>query len=501
MNIQEPALAVDVRGVSKRYANVHALAGVDFGVAPGEVRALLGKNGAGKSTLIRMLSGAESPDIGEVFLGGVGLGAGGVEGARRLGVRTVYQELSLVGSMTIAENMFMGRWLQSARGIDYRAMADQTATALRRLDIQLDPASPVGDLGIADQQMVEIARALREDLKVLILDEPTSSLAASEVDRVLDAVSQISAEGVAVIYVSHRLDEIRRVASTASVMRDGRLVETAPVTELSTRDVVQMMLGTAADETPAVAEAPRPDLPVVVSVRGLSVEPKFRDLDLDLRAGEVLGLAGVLGSGRTELLQAIAGVVEPAAGSVTIDGADIAGRGVRHAIGKGIGFTPENRKEEGIFPLLGIDENIVVSDWTSVGRFGVLSPKTIAAAARALIGRLSVKAASSSVEIDTLSGGNQQKVVVARWLHAKSQVLLLDEPTRGVDVEAKAQLYALVRELAASGCSIVFVSSELEELPAVCDRVLVLRNGRLVQEITAPGVATDVLLAAAMSDD
>ncbi len=501
MNTPGTASVVDVRGVSKRYANVQALVDVDFEVAPGEVRALLGKNGAGKSTLIRMLSGAELPDRGEVVLDGVPLGTAGVEGARRLGVRTVYQELSLVGSMTIAENMFMGRWLRSARGVDYRAMAEQTAAALRRLDIDLDPGTPVSELGIADQQMVEIARSLRDDLKVLILDEPTSSLAAGEVHRVLDTVNQIASEGVAVIYVSHRLDEIRRVAATASVMRDGRLVETAPVTELSTQDVVRMMLGTAAQEVSRVARPPRADLPVTVCVRGLAVEPKLQSVDLDLRAGEVLGLAGILGSGRTELLQAVAGVVAPSGGSVVIDGEDIAGRGVRVAIGKGIGLTPENRKEDGIFPLLGIDENMVVSDWKAVGRLGVLSPRAISSAAVSLMRRLSVKAASSHVEIATLSGGNQQKVVLARWLHARSRVLLLDEPTRGVDVEAKAQLYALVRELAATGCSVVFVSSELEELPAVCDRVLVLRGGRLVQEITAPDVATDALLAAAMSDD
>jgi len=495
---QQPV--AEVRAASKNYQAVRALIRADFQVRPGEVRALLGKNGAGKSTMIRLLSGAEVPDEGEVLIGGTRLGTEGVDGARRLGVRTVYQELSLVGSMTIAENMFMGRWPRTRFGIDYRLMADETVKALARLDLRLDPAQTVGELSIADQQLVEIARALREEPKLLILDEPTSSLAANEVGRVLDVVAQLSAEAVAVIYVSHRLNEIRRVASTASIMRDGEIVDTRSLADLATSDVVQMMLGDTAAESAPVGHAPQPDNPVLLSVRGLRVEPKVKHVDLELRAGEVVGIAGVLGSGRTEILTALAGVIEPNAGTITIDGQDIAGRGIAVALSKGVGMTPENRKEDGIFPLLGIDENIVISAWSSVSRLGVLSMRRIDRAAESQIRRMSIKSASSHAEIATLSGGNQQKVVIGRWLHADSRVLLLDEPTRGVDVEAKAQIYALVRELAAAGRSIVFVSSEIEELPEVCDRVHILRGGEFVQEVHAPDISSDSLLAAAMAE-
>ncbi|MCU1585461.1 MAG: heme transporter ATP-binding protein [Microbacteriaceae bacterium] len=497
---RNPWPVADVRAASKNYHNVRALIRTDFTVQPGEVRALLGKNGAGKSTMIRLLSGAEVPDAGEVRIDGSLLGSGGIEGARRLGVRTVYQELSLVGSMSIAENMFMGRWPTTRLGIDYKLMELETSKALARLGLTLDPNKAVGELGIADQQLVEIARALRDELKLLILDEPTSSLAAGEVDRVLDVVAQLSAEGVAVIYVSHRLNEIRRVASSASIMRDGEIVDTRSLDDLTTADVVQMMLGDAASESPPVDCAPSPDNPILLSVSGLRVEPKIKNIELELRGGEVVGIAGVLGSGRTEILTALAGVVKPNAGTITIDGQNIAGRGISVALGKGIGITPENRKEDGIFPFLGIDENIVMSDWQAVSSAGVLSMRGIDRAAESQIGRMSIKTDSSHAEIATLSGGNQQKAIIGRWLHADSRVLLLDEPTRGVDVEAKAQIYALVRELAAAGRSIVFVSSEIEELPAVCDRVYILRGGEFVQEVRAPDISSDSLLAAAMAE-
>lgn len=494
------ALVADVRDVSKQYPNVQALTRVDFTVNPGEVRALLGKNGAGKSTMIRLLSGAETPDSGQVYIGGEPLGTKGIHGARALGVRTVYQELSLIQSMTIAENMFMGRWLLNRTGVDYRAMAVATEKALSRLALTFRPNQLVSELGIADQQMVEIARALMDDLKLLILDEPTSSLSASEVNRVLDVVSQLSAEGVAVIYVSHRLSEIRRVASTASVMRDGLLIDTRAIGDLTTREVVEMMLGDAASELDPIESAPGGQGEVLVSVKDLVLEPKLKGVSLELRAGEVIGIAGILGSGRTELLQSIAGIATPDSGSIVMGGKELVGKGNARALKCGIGMTPENRKEDGIFPLLGIDENIVVSDWNPVSVGGVLSPSRIGAAAQKIVGQMSIKTSSTRAELNTLSGGNQQKAVIGRWLHAQSTVLLLDEPTRGVDIEAKGQIYAIIRDLAANGRTVVFVSSEVEELPAVCDRVFVLRGGEVVEEFVAPNISTDTLLATAMAE-
>ena len=498
MTVDEPV--AEVRNASKAYGPVVALTDVSFRIEAGEVRALLGKNGAGKSTLIRMLSGAESPDDGDVLLAGERLGTGGVDAAHRLGVRTVYQELSLIGTMTVAENMFMGRWPSSLGSLSYRRMNAATREALAKLGLKIDPRRVVDDLSVADQQMVEIARAINDSPRLLILDEPTSSLAAAEVERVLRTVQAIAASGVAVIYVSHRLSEIRQVADAASIMRDGRLIDTRSLADVDTREVVQMMIGNAvADIAPIQARRVRDVEPVLV-VEDVYAEPYLHGVSLTLDEGEVLGIAGVLGSGRTELLQIINGITRPARGKVHVRGQDLTGRGHRTAMRHGVGMTPESRKRDGIFPALGVDENMLASDWKAVSVGGFMSAAKIAAAARQLISRLHIKTASARSEIGTLSGGNQQKAVIGRWLHAQSRILLLDEPTRGVDVEAKAQIYTLVRELAAGGKSVIFVSSEIEELPSVCDRVVVLRGGRIVEEYIAPDINVDAVLTSAIAE-
>jgi simple sugar transport system ATP-binding protein len=423
-----------------------------------------------------------------------------VAGAQHLGVRTVYQELSLVGSMTVAENMFMGRWPRKRGALDHRHMAAATGQALKNLGLEIDPNVNVERLSAADQQMVEIARAIREEPKLLILDEPTSSLAAGEVERVLETVRRIADSGVAVIYVSHRLGEIRQIARNASVMRDSRLIDTREIAGVQTRDIVKMMVGDSTQDIPEAFDAKGVDGEIMVDVKGMVIEPKLHGVDLSLRRGEVLGIAGVLGSGRTEILQAIAGLITPSEGCITIIGRDATGKGLARAISSGIGLTPESRKELGIFPYLGVDENMVVSDWSAVSRRGFLSPLLIERAATGLIERLKIKTRTPRVEMQTLSGGNQQKAVIGRWLHADSKMLLLDEPTRGVDVEAKAQIYRLVRGLAAQGRGVIFVSSEIEELPLVCDRVLILRGGKIVNEYVAPDIDVDALLANAIAE-
>jgi ABC-type sugar transport system ATPase subunit len=492
-------LAAEVRGVSKSYGTVHALHAVDFAVRRGEVRALLGKNGAGKSTLIRLLAGVETPDTGTVGVAGRRMERASVSEAHRLGVRTVYQELSLIPQMSVAENMCMGEWPRRGGRIDRRAMNEQAAAALDRLGVAVDPRSWVGDISIADQQMVEIARSIHGDPQLLILDEPTSSLAAAEVDRVIEAVGTIRDAGVAVIFVSHRAAEIRRVADSATVMRNGTVVDTFAIEDRSTREMVDLMLGEAAEETERVS-APLAAGPTVVRVRDLVVEPKLHGVDLDIRQGEVLGIAGVLGSGRTELLQVIAGMREPDAGTVHIKETAMRGRSMRDAQLLGVGLTPENRKSDGIIPELGLDENLVLSDFGSVSSAGVLSRTRVQRAARAAMDSMSIHSAGPTTPISELSGGNQQKVVIGRWLHAGSDILLLDEPTRGVDVMAKAQIYELLRGLATDGKAVVFVSSEMEELNLVCDRVVVINGGRITAELTAPDIETDHLLLAAMAE-
>ncbi|MEA3537398.1 sugar ABC transporter ATP-binding protein [Rhizobium sp. CC-YZS058] len=485
---------------TKRYPGVLALDKASFRVEPGEVRALLGKNGAGKSTLIRLLTGAEVPDSGAVSIGGVALSGSGsarAQDAFSRGVRVVYQELSLVPGMSIAENLFLGRWPRRAGVLDYAGMEQEARDAMRRLGLTMSPADLVAGLSPAERQLVEIARVLLGKPKLVILDEPTSSLAAAEAEKVMAAVKRIAAEGIAVIYISHRMNEIRQIARSATVMRDGRIIDTVDVAGADTREIVRLMLGSEAAQAARIE--PKTREKIVLAVEDLTLPPKLDRISFALRQGEVLGIAGLLGAGRTELLQAIMGVRPFESGRISVDGADLRRPSYRAMLERGFGYTPESRKEEGIVPLLGVDENTVATDFAAVSHRGILSARRIAEATRSVIGRLHVKTAATDTPIGTLSGGNQQKVVIGRWVHAGSRVLLLDEPTRGVDVEAKAQIYAIIRQLAAEGRSVIFVSSEIEELPLVCDRVLVLRDGRLTDEFLSPAIDQDAVMAACIA--
>lgn len=489
-----------LEGCTKRYPGVLALDNATFRVAPGEVRALLGKNGAGKSTLIRLLTGAEIPDTGTVTVDGAALvqsGSARAQEAFARGVRVVYQELSLVPGMSIAENLFLGRWPRQAGVLDYTGMEAEASVAMQRLGLTMPPSDLVAGLSPAERQLVEIARVLLGKPKLVILDEPTSSLAAAEAEKVMTAVKRIAEDGIAVIYISHRMNEIRQIAKSATIMRDGRIIDTVDVAGADTREIVRLMLGSEAAQSAALETKARDK--VILEVADLALAPKLNSISFRLREGEVLGIAGLLGAGRTELLQAIMGVRPFERGRISVDGKPVGRPGYRAMLNRGFGYTPESRKEEGIVPLLGVDENTVVTDFSAVSRGGILSARRIAEATRKVIARLHVKTASTETPIGTLSGGNQQKVVIGRWVHANSRVLLLDEPTRGVDVEAKAQIYAIIRQLAAEGRSVIFVSSEIEELPLVCDRVLVLREGRLLEEFTSPDIDQDAVMAACIA--
>jgi sugar transport system ATP-binding protein len=489
-----------IQGCTRRYPGVLALDNATFEVAPGEVRALLGKNGAGKSTLIRMLTGAEIPDSGRVLLDGSELthnGSGRAQEAFEKGVRVVYQELSLVPGMTLAENLFLGRWPRKRRVIQYRTMEAEAAQAMKLLGLDLAPDGLVAGLSPAEQQLLEIARAMLGRPKLIILDEPTSSLAAAEAEKVMAAVTRVAAQGIAVIYVSHRMNEIRQIAHSATIMRDGKIIDTVDVKGADTREIVRLMLGSEASQAAALED--RSQAEVVLEVRNLGLAPKLASVSFALRKGEVLGVAGLLGSGRTELLQAIMGVRRPDAGDVLVDGSPVRHADYKRMLRNGFGYTPESRKEEGIVPLLGVDENTLSTNFAGVSSNGILSSRRMAEATRKIVDRLHVKTARTDTPIGTLSGGNQQKVVIGRWVYAGSRVLLLDEPTRGVDVEAKAQIYAIIRQLAEEGRSIIFVSSEIEELPLVCDRVLVLRDGALQEEFRSPNIDQDSLMAACIT--
>ncbi|MBB3407076.1 simple sugar transport system ATP-binding protein [Rhizobium sp. BK316] len=489
-----------IKGCTRQYPGVLALDNATFEVAAGEVRALLGKNGAGKSTLIRLLTGAEVPDAGTVAVDGEELrysGSNRAQDAFDKGVRVVYQEFSLVPGMSLAENLFLGRWPRKGGVIQYANMEAEASEAMGRLGLDRPPNSLVASLSPAERQLLEIARVLLGKPKLVILDEPTSSLAAAEAEKVMAAVKRIASDGIAVIYVSHRMNEIRQIAHSATIMRDGRIIETVDVKGADTREIVRLMLGSEASQTAALEN--RSQGQTVLEVKDLALSPKLASISFSLKAGEVLGIAGLLGSGRTELLQAIMGVQMQDHGNVLVDGVSVAPGHYKKMISRGFGYTPESRKEEGIVPLLGVDENTLSTNFSGVSRNGILSSRLIAEATRKVIERLHIKTARTDTPIGTLSGGNQQKVVIGRWVYANSRVLLLDEPTRGVDVEAKAQIYTIIRQLAAEGRSIIFVSSEIEELPLVCDRVLVLRDGTLQEEFKSPNIDQDALMAACIA--
>lgn len=490
------------RGLVKRYPGVRALDGVDFSLAAGEVRALLGKNGAGKSTLVKILSGALRPDEGQVEIDGEPVELAGPAAARAAGIAVVHQELSLVPELTVAENLLLGRWREAgAHGPLLRpaAMTDYAERRLEALGIAIDPRAKAGALSVAQQQTVEIARALSTGGRVLILDEPTSSLPAVEVDTLLELVRRLARGGLAVVYVSHRMDEIPRVADSVTVLRDGQHVGTRPISGVSTARIVDMMTGSAIH--PHRPHTSRTTGPVVLSIRNLSTVDRVREVSFELRAGEVVGVAGLLGSGRTELLRCLSGLAVPTSGAIRLEGRPFTPRNPRQAIRAGLGLAPEDRKREGLALGMSVSANLVLACLPAVRSRGLLSRRREHALATASCARLAVKAPSQHTAVGTLSGGNQQKVVLGKLLNSGTRVLLLDEPTRGVDVEAKNQIYQLIHELAGDGSAVLMVSSELEELFEVCDRLLVLREGRVVAGLKVADTTLPAVLALAMGGE
>ena len=470
------------RGLFKRYPGVVALDGVDFEIQEGEVRAVVGKNGAGKSTLIKILCGAVQPDDGQIRIEGRVVRLASPMIAQTLGIAPVYQDFSLVPELSVAENIMIGRW--GRRGlVDHRLIAREAKAALQQLGVDLDLNAKVGQLRVADQQAVEIAKALTRNPRVLILDEPTSSLAAPEIGVLIGLVRRLATQGVAVIWVSHRLQEIPQVADQVTVFRDGRAVATLAARDTPLYDIAEMMAGASWGK--AEPSAPKPDVRmggVLLSVQHLSWRDRVNDISLVVREGEVVGLAGALGSGRTELLRCIYGLETSDRGTVRVDGVVLRRRNPRSLIRRGVALSPDDRVKLGLIPGSSIADNLVLASLKRVSRKGIISSRRRDELAAYAQRRLSIKASSLRIPVETLSGGNQQKVVVGRLINAGARVLLLDEPTKGVDVHAKEQFYQLIRELAAEGIGVVLAPSELDELFSVCDRILVLSRGRVVAE-------------------
>ncbi len=478
---------LEMRHVSKCFGRIEALKNVELKLFAGEIHALMGENGAGKSTLMKILSGAYMPDPGAEFLiDGYPITLSDPQGARKLGISIIYQELSLAPNLTVAENIALGREPRHGLLADRRSMRDACADMLRRLGVDFEPDTLVATLSIAEMQMVEIARALSAKARILIMDEPTTALSSRETERLFTLVEQLRKEGLAVVYISHRMAEVYQLADRCSVLRDGSYIGTLPRAELSAETLVRMMVGRDVSELfkTARADAANASAKPVLTIENLTDGDKVAPASFVLRSGEVVGLAGLVGSGRTELARLIFGADRTSSGSISINGVQHIIRSPADAMKAGIAYLTEDRKEQGLFLDMTIDDNINIAVAARDARpFGLRRFATARRRTDAAMEALAVRASSGQATVGALSGGNQQKVLLARLLETAPKVLILDEPTRGVDIGAKAEIYKLIDRLAMSGVAILLISSELPEIVGLSDRVLVIREGSIVAEI------------------
>ncbi len=492
-----PATPVfEVRAVFKRFAAVQALEDVSLSLRPGEVRALVGENGAGKSTLIKIMTGVYQPDEGELLYGGERVQFAKPRDAQTAGISTIYQEINLVPLMSAAQNLFLGHEPTNRFGlIDKRHMAREAREILARYGIDADVNRPLQDLSTGVQQTVAIARAMNEKHRVVIMDEPTSSLEPREVERLFGVIDMLRKQGVAVVYVSHRLDEVFRLCDNVTVLRDGKRVHDGPLGELDRLGLIALMLGRDMADASRVTsfreEGDRDAQEVVLAARGLTRRRIIEDVDVTVHRGEVVGLAGLLGSGRSSTAKAIFGADPLDAGSVAIEGTEVRKGSTRAAIAAGIALIPEDRKAEGVVPTLSVQENISLTILPRLARHGLLINTDERRIAEEFIERLRIKTSGPDQRLSELSGGNQQKVLLARMLASAPKLLILDDPTRGIDVGAKAEIQALVSGLAGGGLAVVLISSDLEEVVEGSDRLVVLRDGVVIGELSGEDVHED----------
>jgi ribose transport system ATP-binding protein len=496
-----------MRGIRKEFPGVVALDNVDLTLEPGDVHMLLGENGAGKSTLMKILGGAYTKDAGEIRMNGQPVDIGSPRAARDLGIRVIYQELNLVPHLSVAENIFLGELPRRAGAIvDWRTLNDRTTELLRDLGVTLEPRAPVGRLGLAQRQMVEIAKALapasaraaasqKGDAAILVMDEPTSSLTSREVGQLFGLIERLTARGVTIVYITHRLDEVFRIGRRITVMRDGRHVTTRPIDQVTVPELVRLMANRdLSDHFPKVRVERGAEL---IRVEGLTVPGVLSNISFSLYAGEILGISGLLGAGRTELARVIAGADRFTEGRLLVDGRATRFRSPAEAIARGIGLLPEDRKAQGFVPGLTVARNIALPHGRRLARLGVLSRRCEADMAAPIVNDLRIKATATQ-PVRLLSGGNQQKVVLGKWLAGAGRAFIFDEPTRGVDVGAKVEIYNLMNRLTARGAGIIMISSELPELLGMSDRVLVMHRGRIQIELAREEATEERVLSAAL---
>ena len=487
---------VQLQGISKSFPGVRALENVDFRLNAGEVHALLGENGAGKSTLIKIMTGAVSRDAGKMLLDGEPVEFASPAEARALGVSTVYQEVNLIPTLSVTKNLTLERQPRRYGLISWRQANERARERLKRLNLDIDVERPLASYSVAIQQLVAIARSLEEDTRVLVLDEPTASLDAREAELLFDIMRDLKARGIAIVFITHFIDQVYQVSDRISVLRNGRLVGTAPTAELPRLKLISLMLGRELEHTEArrtIGAAAARGEPILAA-EGVGRRRYMGNFDLQLRAGEVVGLAGLLGSGRTETCKLVFGAVHADAGRVRFEGKPISIRSPRQAVRLDIGFCPEDRKAEGIIPELTIRENIVLALQVKRGWLRRLPHDEQERIATEMIKTLGIATPDADKPVGQLSGGNQQKVILARWLASKSRILILDEPTRGIDVGAHAEIVALIRQLCADGLALLVASSELDEIVTVSDRVEVLRDRHKVGEIAGADVTRENII-------
>ena len=486
--------AIEMRDIRKTFGPVVALNGVSFGVQPGEIHALMGENGAGKSTLIKIFSGAYQADAGgQILMDGSPVAIASPRDALALGISVIYQELSLAPNLSVAENVFLGRETAPTGRFSRPAMERATTPILDRLGVTFPSSAKVSSLSMGERQLVEIARALSADARVLIMDEPTTSLSAHETERLFEVVRALRSHGLAIIYITHRMEEVYALADSVSVLRDGTYVGTLTRAELSAERLVRLMVGRDLSSFYSKGEQ-NVGGEIVLSVRDIGDGKFIRECSFDLRAGEVLGFAGLVGAGRTELMRLIYGADHRAGGSIVLCGRDLAAVEPQQSIDAGLVYLTEDRRNLGLFLDMSVAENISLAVMAKDARWGLLNRAAITRRGRGAMSALGIRAQSERVNVGTLSGGNQQKVLLSRLLETRPHVLILDEPTRGIDVGAKSEIYRTIDQLAKSGMGIVMISSELSEIIGMADRVVVMHFGRIAGQLDRSAMTQEAIM-------
>ena len=490
-----------MQGIQKHFSGVHALKGVDFELNAGEVHALMGENGAGKSTLIKVLCGIHKRDGGSVELFGKEVNFNGIADSQAAGISVIHQELNMMNHLTVAQNMFIGREPRKGIVIDDKKMIRDAAALFDRIGVNIDPTVKLGTLTVGKQQMVEIAKAVSHECKLLVLDEPTAALTQPEVEELFKIMNDLRDKGIGMIYISHRMDEINRISDRVTVMRDGEYVGTVNTAETTKDDIVKMMVGRVIYGDKKEVSAVPADAPVVLEVKNLNAGKEVRDVSFKLRRGEILGFAGLMGAGRTEVARALYGADPKASGEIYVNGKLVNIKTPEQAVKNGICYLSEDRKRYGLMLMKSVSDNSSIASLDDYVKFGWIDDATIDKVSAETNALLKTKTPSMEQLLKNLSGGNQQKVIVARWLMKDSDIFIFDEPTRGIDVGAKSEMYTLMEELASKGKSVIMISSELAEIQRLSDRVIVMCEGRITAELDiADATQEEIMKYATMRD-